>query len=517
MATGNNSVRSLEHTPTWALAVVCFFFIAISIVLEHCIHLLTNWLKRHRKTALCDAVDRLKSELMLLGFMSLLLAVTQEPISKICIPPKYADKMLPCRRLVEDQSANTTDPCTSKGMVSLVTQKGIQQLQIFIFVLAVMQIVYSVLTMALGRLKMRRWSAWEKETQTTEYLVANDPNRFRFTRQTTFGRRHMSSCTETSLQLWTKCFFRQFFRSVVKVDYITLRHGFISAHLAPNSNFNFQKYIRRSLDEDFKVVVSISPLMRFIVVIFLLLDVHGWHVYLWVSCVPLLIVLILGTKLEVIVERMALQLKHQNYVIKGTPLVKPNDNLFWFGDPRFVLTLIHYTLFTNAFELAFFIWVSIEFGWDSCYHEYTVITAIRVVLAVTVQVLCSYITLPLYALVTQMGSQYKGKALEEQTAKIIKQWHAEVRERRKRQEQSLQSPRTSWTTEWSPRRSSVTESSSLLRQCRLGGSPTSKGEIVEVEEEESVRNEAAWSRFRSMAPMIELQAVKRDGRWKERE
>ena len=115
-----------------------------------------------------------------------------------------------------------------------------------------------------------------------------------------------------------------------------------------------------------------------------------------------------------------------------------------------------------------------------------------------------------------MGSQYKGKALEEQTAKIIKQWHAEVRERRKKQEQSLQSPRTSWTTEWSPRRSSVTESSSLLRQCRLGGSPTSKGEIVEVEEEESVRNEAAWSRFRSMAPMVELQAVKRDGRWKER-
>ncbi|RVW39806.1 MLO-like protein 3 [Vitis vinifera] len=476
MATGNNSVRSLEHTPTWALAVVCFFFIAISIVLEHCIHLLTNWLKRHRKTALCDAVDRLKSELMLLGFMSLLLAVTQEPISKICIPPKYADKMLPCRRLVEDQSANTTDPCTSKGMVSIVTQKGIQQLQIFIFVLAVMQIVYSVLTMALGRLKMRRWSAWEKETQTTEYLVANDPNRFRFTRQTTFGRRHMSSCTETSLQLWTKCFFRQFFRSVVKVDYITLRHGFISAHLAPNSNFNFQKYIRRSLDEDFKVVVSISPLMRFIVVIFLLLDVHGWHVYLWVSCVPLLIVLILGTKLEVIVERMALQLKHQNYVIKGTPLVKPNDNLFWFEDPRFVLTLIHYTLFT------------IEFGWDSCYHEHTVITAIRVALASSPLQL--YYTSPVCTSDTGEaflksvalspppvhGITIQGKALEEQTAKIIKQWHAE-----------------------------------------LGGSPTSKGEIVEVEEEESVRNEAAWSRFRSMAPMLELPAVKRDGRWKERE
>lgn len=29
-----------------------------------------------------------------------------------------------------------------------------------------------------------------------------DPNRFRLTRQTTFGRRHMNSCTETSIHLW---------------------------------------------------------------------------------------------------------------------------------------------------------------------------------------------------------------------------------------------------------------------------------------------------------------------------
>lgn len=41
-----------------------------------------------------------------------------------------------------------------QGKVSLVTEKGIQQLQHFIFVLAVMQIVYSVVTMALGRAKV---------------------------------------------------------------------------------------------------------------------------------------------------------------------------------------------------------------------------------------------------------------------------------------------------------------------------------------------------------------------------
>ncbi|KAF8403024.1 hypothetical protein HHK36_011119 [Tetracentron sinense] len=246
---------------------------------------------------------------MLLGFMSLLLAATQRLISNICISSKVADTMLPCRdrtptktgklaeyehltsltlrKLFSKDGAyedspwhpqrllatddDTSDKC-GQGKVPLVSPDGIHQLHTFIFVLAVMQIVYSVLTMALGRAKMRRWKAWEKETQTTEYEVANDPNRFRFTRQTTFGRRHMNSCTETTVFLWIvssltncnllfsvkKCFFRQFFNSVAKVDYLTLRHGFISAHLSTNIPFNFQKYIRRSLENDFKAVVGIS-------------------------------------------------------------------------------------------------------------------------------------------------------------------------------------------------------------------------------------------------------------------
>ncbi|KAF8403026.1 hypothetical protein HHK36_011121 [Tetracentron sinense] len=498
MAAGATSTRSLQETPVWALATVLFFFIAISIFLEHSIHLITSWLKRHRKTALSDAVEKLKSELMLLGFMSLLLAATQRLISNICISSKVADTMLPCRdrtptktgKLAEYEHLtsltlrklfpidgayedspwhpirllatddDTSDKC-GQGKVPLVSPDGIHQLHTFIFVLAVMQIIYSVLTMALGRAKMRRWKAWEKETQTTEYQVANDPNRFRFTRQTTFGRRHMNSCTETTVLLWIKCFFRQFFNSVAKVDYLTLRHGFISAHLSTNIPFNFQKYIRRSLENDFKAVVGISPLMWFIVVIFMLVDVHGWHVYLWVSFLPLIIVLVLGTKLEVIVARMALQLKNQNSVIKGAPLVQPNDKLFWFSHPNFVLNLIHLTLFMNAFEIAFFIWVTLQFGLHSCYHEKIEVIITRVVLAVTVQVLCSYITLPLYALVTQMGSQFKSTVLKERTAKVIKQWHAEVRENRKKQQQSA---RTSFSKEWSTRMASPTEDSSLLQQ-----------------------------------------------------
>ncbi|KAJ4829205.1 RNA binding protein Mlo3 [Turnera subulata] len=382
--------------------------------------------------------------LIVLGFMSLILTVTQRSIIKICIPNKVANRMLPCHRAltkttkaVQERilaaSSGGSDHCGKKGMTSLISQEGLNQLSIFIFVLAVMQIVYSVLTMALGRAKMKRWKAWESETQTIEYQAANDPNRFRYTRQTTFGRRHMNSFTRNSLLLWMKCFFRQFFNSVAKVDYLTLRRGFIAAHLSNNNLFNFQKYIQRSLDDDFREVVGISPFMWLLVVIFMLVDVHGYHVYLWVSFLPLIIVLVLGTKLEIVVAKMALEIRDQNSVIKGAPLVQPNDKLFWFGHPEFVLTLLHFTLFINAFEIAFFIWVTLQFGIKSCYHENTWITVIRVVLAVTVQVMCSYITLPLYALVTQMGSQYKSAILEEETSKLIRQWHAGVRKKKNKE------------------------------------------------------------------------------------
>ncbi|KAM6597965.1 hypothetical protein CsatA_008489 [Cannabis sativa] len=431
--------RSLQDTPTWAVATVCLVFISISIFIEQLIHILGTWLKRNRKTALYEAVEKLKSVLILLGLMSLFLAVTQRPISKFCIPTKLAYTMLPCRnsvhtktiksigvllhsnsfntintntffedfhefepqmgrRLEEDDESSLADYCESQGKTSFISQGGMNQLNYFIFVLAMMQIVYSVLTMALGRAKI--------------------------------------------------CFFRQFFNSVAKVDYLTLRHGFISAHLTSttNNSFNFQKYIERSLEDDFKVVVGISPPMWLLVVVFMLVDVHGWHVYLWVSFIPLLIVVVLGAKLGVIVARMAHTLDEKDNVIMGSPLVQPNDNLFWFAQPKFVLTLLHLTLFMNSFELAFFVWVTWQFGISSCYHEHTLIIITRVVLAVTVQVMCSYITLPLYALVTQMGSNFKSAVLEEHTVKAIKQWHSGVKEKRKRNQTSQHELSSTTTT-----------------------------------------------------------------------
>ncbi|RWR95592.1 MLO-like protein 6 [Cinnamomum micranthum f. kanehirae] len=494
--------RSLQETPTWAVAVVCFVLVVISIFIEYIIHLIGKWLTRRHKRALYEALEKIKQELMLLGFISLLLTVGQGLISKICVPTKVGNSWHPCDKKqeakidtsthTETSSYDSSDPdesigrkllwssgsestfrrilagasydnCEKKarplfnhylplqiyffffhifleevaasninfveGKVPLISSDGIHQLHIFIFVLALSHVLYCITTMALGRAKMRSWKSWEKETKTAEYEFSHDPERFRFARETSFGRRHLNFWTKSPILIWIVCFFRQFVRSVPKVDYLTLRHGFIMAHLAPQSSikFDFRNYIKRSLEEDFKVVVGISPTIWFFAVIFLLFNTHGWYSYLWMPFIPLIVILLVGTKLQVIITQMGLKIQERGDVVKGIPVVEPHDNLFWFNQPRLLLYLIHFVLFQNAFQLAFFAWTWYEFGLRSCFHERLEDVIIRISMGVLIQFLCSYVTLPLYALVTQMGSNMKSTIFNERVATALKKWHHTAR------------------------------------------------------------------------------------------
>ncbi|KAL9422125.1 hypothetical protein AB3S75_034398 [Citrus x aurantiifolia] len=445
--------RTLEETPTWAVAAVFFVLIAVSVVIEHLIHIIGKWLNNRHKKALFEAVEKVKAELMLLGFISLLLTVLQEPISGICVSKSVANSWHPCtdklekdayssgnkesrRRLLSFLDSGTAstrrslatkgyDKCADEGKVAFVSAYGIHQLHIFIFVLAVFHVLYCLFTLALGRTKMKKWKAWENETKTIEYQYYNDPERFRFARDTSFGRRHLNIWSKSSISLWIVCFFRQFFGSVNKIDYHTLRHGFIMAHLAPGSEtkFDFQKYISRSLEEDFKDVVGITPILWFIATLFLLTNTHGWFAYLWLPFIPLFIILLVGAKLQVVITKLGLRIQERGDVVKGAPVVQPGDELFWFGRPRFILFLIHLVLFQNAFQLAFFSWSTYEFALKSCFHKKTEDIAIRISMGVLIQILCSYVTLPLYALVTQMGSTMKPTIFNDRVAAALKNWH----------------------------------------------------------------------------------------------
>eukprot|EP00257_Ricinus_communis_P015511 XP_015573442.1 MLO protein homolog 1 [Ricinus communis] len=473
MAAAPSGERSLQETPTWALALVCAVFVVISVLIEHVIHSLGKLFQKRRNKAMSEALEKIKAELMLLGFISLLLTVGTKYIAKICIPAKYGDDMLPCKSGYEESysdkgggssgadggdngngdgddrrrkllsfagdviwrrglaaAAGGDDYCAKKGKIPLISQTGVHQLHIFIFVLAVFHVLYSVLTIALAQAKMKKWKTWESETSSLEYQFTNDPSRFRLAHQTSFVKRHSGISTAPGIR-WIVAFFRQFFGSVTKVDYLTMRNGFINAHFAPNSKFDFHKYIKRCMEDDFKVVVGISIPLWVFAIAFLLLNVYKWYTLTWLTIVPLIILLMVGTKLELVIIEMAEQIQERSTVVRGAPVVEPNNKYFWFNRPQWILLLIHYTLFQNAFQMAFFLWTWYEFGLKSCFHENLAAILARVFLGVALQFVCSYITFPLYCLVTQMGSHMKKAIFEEQTTKALRKWQKAAKERKK--------------------------------------------------------------------------------------
>ncbi|XWS42764.1 hypothetical protein CRYUN_Cryun16bG0042200 [Craigia yunnanensis] len=393
---------TLEHTPTWILAAVCSVIVAISLALVRLLHHVGNILKNKQQKPLFEALLKVKEELMLLGFISLLLTVFQNVISKICISREALTSMLPCkiednketgdgsnssdttshfqkyfastlsggtRRLLADASMSShMGYCDKKGKVPLLSVEALHQLHIFIFVLAIVHATFCVLTVSFVRLKIRQWKHWEhsiaKENYDSKQILKK---KVTHVDQHTFIKEHFLGFGKNSIVLrWLYSFFKQFYASVTKSDYVTLRLGFIMTHCRGNPKFNFHNYMMRALEDDFKQVVGISWYLWVFVVIFLLLNVNGWHTYFWIAFFPFFLLLAVGTKLEHVITQLAHEVAEKHGDIEGELVVHPSDEHFWFKKPRIVLFLIHFILFQNAFEIAFFFWIWVQFGFDSC-------------------------------------------------------------------------------------------------------------------------------------------------------
>ncbi|XP_074265714.1 MLO-like protein 10 [Silene latifolia] len=326
--------RTLDQTPTWAVAGVCAFIVLISFFLENALHALGTLLKKKQKAALYEALDKVKGELMILGFISLLLTFTQGYVCRICVPSSVAQIMLPC----------TLD--TSKSSIS--NQK-------------------------------------------------ND--------------RRLLSSEEQNLA--TTCFN-------YKCKESTFLIANVSAHIAPGRKFDFRKYIKRSLEDDFKVVVGVGKVRRTLINLkdtkketktVLLLNlclprVNNAKSVLWASFVIFLLLNVNATQ-----------------VVQGIPLVQGSDTYFWFSQPRLILHLLHFSLFRNAFQITYFLWILCdEFGLNSCFHDTLLIEFIKITIGIGAMVTCDYSILPLYALVSQMGSHMKKVIFDEQMSKALKKW-----------------------------------------------------------------------------------------------
>ncbi|KAJ3692986.1 hypothetical protein LUZ60_012081 [Juncus effusus] len=457
---GEGEMRSLALTPTWSVATVLTILVALSLLVERSIHRLSAWLKKTRRNPLYNAVEKMKEELMLLGFISLLLVATSRTISEICIDSKYYNtRFSPCTKSQVEESDSPEDdpgketvrklfsvllakplrriiaehshhPKCSEGYEPFVSYEGLEQLHRFIFVMAITHVSYSCLTILLAIVKVHTWRSWEEEAHRDQYdSFAEVTKALQFRRQSTFVKIHHSSSSWKShgIFVWVTCFFRQFGKSVVRADYLTLRRGFILNHnLSPN--YDFHNYMIRSMEEEVQKIVGVSAPLWGFVVAFMLFNINGSNLYFWIAIIPISLVLLVGAKLQNVIATLAIE----NAGLSGeNNHPKPRDDLFWFKKPELLLSLIHFVLFQNAFELASFFWFWWQFGYDSCFIRNHLAVYCRLILGFAGQFLCSYSTLPLYALVTQMGSNYKAALIPQRIRETIHGWSKAAKKKRK--------------------------------------------------------------------------------------
>ncbi|KAL8142459.1 hypothetical protein V2J09_015491 [Rumex salicifolius] len=413
---------TVEFTPTWVVAL---------------------YLKKRRQIPLYEALQKIKGELMLLGFISLLLTVTQNKIGRLCISSHLAHTWLPCyqndatssttttthfqiinkitrRRFLSEDSAS--DFCEQKGKVPLLSVTAVHHLHIFIFVLAVVHVTTCALTVLFGGLKIRQWKLWEDAIQNRDHDPESDTrNRLIHVHQHSFIKNRFLGI-ECALFGWIHAFFKQFYGSVTKTDYITMRTGFITTHCKTNPKFNFHKYMERAFEADFKKVVGIRWYLWLFVIVFLLLNIAGYHAYFWIAFIPLVLLLGVGTKLQHVITQLAEEVASRHVAVVGDIEIKLSDGHFWFHKPRIILLLIHITLFQNSFEIAYFFWIWVQYGFNSCIMGPIGYNVPRIIIALFVQFICSYSTLPLYAIVTQMGSNFNKAIFEDHIQEGLVDW-----------------------------------------------------------------------------------------------
>ncbi|KAK9167776.1 hypothetical protein Scep_002967 [Stephania cephalantha] len=508
--------RSLAETPTWSVASVTTVMVFFCLFAERSMYRFGKWLKKTRRKALLTSLEKIKEEMMLLGLISLMLGQWARSISEICVDSSLFNSrfylcskedydishdegfytMIPHFTSHSNHTATTTTVPAAvhhtcgEGREPFVSQESLEELHRFLFVLGITHVLYSCITVGLSMIKIYSWRKWEYQaiSAAEENLPARTTKVMR--RQSTFVFHHTSHpWSRNRVLIWMLCFLRQFKSSIKRSDYMALRLGFITKHKLPLT-YNFHRYMARSMEEEFRGIVGISWPLWIYAIICIFVNIHGLNIYFWLSFVPVILVMLVGTKLQHVVSLLALEIMEA----KGPSgaQVKPRDDLFWFGKPQILLWLIQFISFQNAFEMATFIWSLWGLKRRSCFMKNHVMVVIRLASGLLVQFWCSYSTVPLNVIVTQMGSRCKKAVIAESVRESLHSWCKRVKEKSKcnslYSSYSVTARSTCSLESIADERDEITVASCALSRC---GSVGSLNEITAAEEQNE-HNEAEF-------------------------
>ncbi|KAK8529903.1 hypothetical protein V6N12_060667 [Hibiscus sabdariffa] len=393
--------RSLAETPTYTVASVITVLVFVCFVVERSIYRFGRWLKKTRRKALFASLEKIKEELMLLGLISLLLAQWARWISEICVNSSlFSSRFYTCSEMDYATHKNMLLESTSsfhnetvippkglntvashqcgEGREPFVSFDGLEQLHRFLFVLGITHVFYSCLAVGLAMSKIYSWGKWENQANSIADGNLQAKRNKVMRRQTTFVFQHTSHpWSRSRILIWMELY------KEVRLPGTTFRFHYgelsfspplpmllaLQKHKLPLS-YNFHNYMVRSMEDEFQGILGISwPLWAYAIAC-IFVNIHGLNIYFWLSFIPAIVVMLVGTKLQHVVSSLALEIKEQTGPPTGTQ-VKPRDDLFWFGKPEILLRMpLRWLPFSGH-------WVLVQF-W------------------------CSSITVPLNVIVTQV-------------------------------------------------------------------------------------------------------------------
>jgi mlo protein len=422
------SGKSIEEEPSWVVVVMLLSFLFISILVEHGMEHIHHKLSERHSEGLLSVHHKIKDELMLMGFISLILVALEDRLLSICIPmnavigvPCWHDESHPGLNFTRAHgrrfllAAEKRDELCDEGYTKLLDLRAIHHIHILIFCIAVMHILYSCVLIVLSQAKMAMWTGWETwgdDPKETLDLLQKPPQ-------------HVG---------WVRSFCEQFYNSLDPIGFLTVKRYFV-IRAKKKAGFQFGAYVTEMLEHDFTDFVGISWWMWFILILQVVSEGYDlgrlsvfasmsvvFSVYTSTRCRMLLVHLsdgvyteyTKGLKDEKVTHEILNSLQHTDLHADRERLddLEPEDvcpcGCSFLGYDVFK-TMIRFVMFQNSSSLsqaAFYWW---QIGTDACYfnNRNSAILIFQIVLNLSMLLHNSLVTVPLYCVVTVVADHEK--------------------------------------------------------------------------------------------------------------
>ncbi|KAE8695123.1 hypothetical protein F3Y22_tig00110733pilonHSYRG00053 [Hibiscus syriacus] len=142
--------KSLEETPTWALATVITVMVAFGFLVHHSLKRFGRWLEKTKRKSLLAASEKIEEAKLCLRLLFML--------RLHCIkPPRDLEA-------AAHRQHELHDYCP-EGKDSFASYESLEQLHHFVFVLGVTHVSYTFIAIALAMIKIYSGRAWENHAK----------------------------------------------------------------------------------------------------------------------------------------------------------------------------------------------------------------------------------------------------------------------------------------------------------------------------------------------------------------